>query len=271
MKKVFVASISKTKFDAISYSADYDGIFKKIKDLGFDGIELGIRNPEEFDIDAIRGLSDRYELPVIAIATGQAYVDEGLSFTDRDEAVQRRAVERIKKHIDCGKKLGGAVVIGLIRGNPPRDEKERAISDFRRNLELCIDYAGERGVEIFIEPVNRYESSLLNTLGEAKNFVDSLKMREGVFILADTFHMNIEEASIVSSIEEVFDYLGHVHVADSNRLAPGQGHIDFDSIFRKLKELGYNRYVSAEILPLPSFDEAARLSAEFLMARDSIL
>ncbi len=271
MKKVFVASISKTKFDAISYSRDYEGIFKKIKELGFDGIELGIRNPDEFDIDAIRELSDKYKLPVIAIATGQAYVDEGLSFTDNDPEIRRRAVERIKKHIDCGKKLDAAVVIGLIRGNPPKKEKERAISDFRSNLELCLKYAREKEVEVFIEPVNRYESSLLNTLKEAREFVDSLSNKNGVFILADTFHMNIEEADMVSAIENVFEYLGHVHVADSNRLAPGKGHIDFDSIFRKLKELGYNRYVSAEILPLPSFDEAARLSVEFMRARDSVL
>ncbi len=271
MKKVFVASISKTKFDAISYSENYDGIFKRIKDLGFDGIELGIRNPEEFNLDAIKGLSDKYNLPIVAIATGQAYVDEGLSFTDKDPVIRRRAVERVKKHIDCGKKLGGAVVIGLIRGNPPKADRDKALDMFRENLNLCMEYARDRRVEIFIEPVNRYESSLLNTLKDAKDFVDSLGNRSGVFILADTFHMNIEEVDMAASIEGVFDYLGHVHVADSNRLAPGQGHIDFDSIFRKLKELGYNRYVSAEILPVPSFDEAARLSVEFMRSRESIL
>ncbi len=271
MKKVFVASISKTRFDAISYSDDYDSVFRRVKELGFNGIELGIRNPDEFNINAIKGLSDRYELPVIAIATGQAYVDEGLSFTDSDSRVRERAVERIKRHIDCGKKLGAAVVIGLIRGNPPKDKNEWALSVFRENLEVCMEYARESEVKLFIEPVNRYESSLLNTLGDTKEFLDSLSNRSGVFILADTFHMNIEEADMVSAIEDVFEYLGHVHIADSNRLAPGQGHIDFNSIFKRLRELGYDRYVSAEILPLPSFDEAARLSMEFMKKMDSIL
>ena len=273
MKKVFVASISKTRFDAISYSDDLQSIFHRIKDLGYDGIELGIRDPLEVDVSLVESYSEKFELPVIAIGTGQAYVDEGLSLTSEDMEVQERAIDRIKKHIDLAARLGASVIIGLIRGNPSRPRMGEALSLLRKNLGICAGYAEESNVLILLEPVNRYESSLLNRLSEGKAFIESLEKSDyGVVrLLADTFHMNIEERDIPEAIEEVFPLIGHVHVADSNRLAPGQGHTDFDSIFKKLKELGYKRYISAEILPQPSFDEAARLTMDFLRTKDILL
>ena len=273
MKKVFVASISRTKFDAISYSEDLQSIFSRIKELGYDGIELGIRNPLEVDVSIIESYSEKFALPVVAIGTGQAYVDEGLSLTSEDAEVQERAIERIKKHIDLASRLGASVIIGLIRGNPPSERRGEALSLLRKNLNICSGYAGESDVMILLEPVNRYESSLINRLKEGETFIQSLeKSNYGVVrLLADTFHMNIEERDIPEAIEEVFPLIGHIHVADSNRLAPGQGHTDFDSIFKKLKELGYNRYISAEILPQPSFDEATRLTMDFLRSKDILL
>lgn len=83
-------------------------------------------------------------------------------------------------------------------------------------------------------------------------------------ILIDTFHMNIEEASIYESIKKSKDYITHVHIADSNRWAPGSGHLDFTRIITTLKEIGYPGYLSAEILPLPDPVSAARLAIEYL-------
>ena len=270
MKKVFVASISKTKFDAISYSDDTTGVFKFIKELGYDAIELGIRNPMEIDADELKKLSEHFELPVAALGTGQAYVDEGISLTEEDEKIQSKAIDRIKSHIDLGERLHAPVIIGLMRGNPSKSGIKEALSILKKNMTICLDYAEKHSTRILLEPVNRYESSMINTLAEGVEFVKQFKSIN-LKVLMDTFHMNIEEADMVKSVEDAFAYIGHVHAADSNRLAPGQGHIDFDSIFKKLASNGYNGYISAEILPKPDFYKAAELSIEFFRSKELLL
>ncbi len=270
MKKVFVASISKTNFDAISYSEDTAKVFEFIKNLGYDAIELGIRNPSDVDASELISLSRRFNLPVAALATGQAYVDEGISLTEPDPGIQQKAVERIKAHIDLGEKLGAPVIIGLIRGNPEKSEAKDALSILTKNMSVCLDYAEEHSTLILLEPVNRYESSLINTLAEGVDFVRRFNS-SSIKVLMDTFHMNIEEADMAGSVEDAFRFIGHVHAADSNRLAPGKGHIDFDSIFSRLFSLGYNGYISAEILPKPDFYRAAELSIKFFNSKEQML
>ena len=270
MKKVFVASISKTNFDAISYSDDTAGVFKFIKELGYDAIELGIRDPGSINSEELEKLSEYFKLPIAALATGQAYVDEGISLTEKDEDIQNKAIERIKAHIDLGRKLNAPVIIGLMRGNPPKSGIEEALSVLYKNMSVCLNYAEKRSIRILLEPVNRYESTMINSLAEGVEFVKQFKSKN-IQVLMDTFHMNIEEADMAKSVEEAFAYIGHVHAADSNRLAPGQGHIDFDSIFQVLGAKGYKGYISAEILPEPDFYKAAQLSMEFFRSKELLL
>ncbi len=108
-----------------------------------------------------------------------------------------------------------------------------------------------------IEPLNRYETNFLNTVEETVAFIDSLGC-ENVGILADTFHMNIEEPNIPQAIAQAGALLWHFHIADSNRWAPGFGHLDFQPIFEELETQEYQGFVSAEIIQKPSFQEAAR-------------
>lgn len=82
--------------------------------------------------------------------------------------------------------------------------------------------------------------------------------------MGDTFHMNIEEQSIYDAIKNARRYLAHFHLADNNRLAPGQGHLDFKKIIKALKEIGYKGFVSAEILPKPDQYTAAKLAIEHI-------
>lgn len=107
------------------------------------------------------------------------------------------------------------------------------------------EYAGKLGVKVFIEPVNRYESPVFNTLDETAGLIRKAA-NENVKLLADFFHMNIEEASISESIERNFEDIGLMHIADSNRLLPGQGHIDYRKPFSVLKKNSFTGYISFE-------------------------
>ena len=264
MKKSIVVSTSSTKFSALAFKENLKDSIKKVADLGFDGAELAVRNPKNVDLKSIVSLIKENHLEVPAIGTGQAYGEEGLSFSDPDKKIRKRAVERIKDQIVFASYFKAIVIIGLIRGVIVESVKKKEAEEWTIGcLRECTEFAKEYNIRLTLEPVNRYESNFINTLDEGIKFIKRVGA-PNLGILADTFHMNIEEISIYDSIIKAKDYITHVHFADSNRWAPGCGHLDFANIVQTLKKIDYQGYVSAEILPLPDPDKCARLTAEHL-------
>ena len=264
MKKSIVVSTSSTKFSALAFKEDFEKSIKKVADLGFDGAELAVRNPKDLKVENIIKIIKENNLEVPAIGTGQAYGEEGLSFSDPDEAIRKMAVKRINNQIIFASHFNAQVIIGLIRGiikeNVDKTEAEEWTVDCLRK---CTEFAKEYNVRLTLEPVNRYESNFINSLNEGIEFIKRVGT-SNLGLLADTFHMNIEEISIYNSIIQAKDYITHVHFADSNRWAPGCGHLDFTKIVQTLKKINYQGYISAEILPLPDPDSCARLTIEHL-------
>jgi len=264
MKKSIVVSTQPTKFSALAFKENLKESIKKVADLGFDGAELAVRNPKDLEVDDVINIIKENNLEVPAIGTGQAYGEEGLSFSDPDGTIRRMAVERIKDQIVFASHFDAQVIIGLIRGiineNVDKIKAEKWTIDC---LKECTEFAQEYNIGLTLEPVNRYESNFINTLNEGIEFIERVGA-SNLGLLADTFHMNIEEVSIYDSIIQAKDYITHVHFADSNRWAPGCGHLDFAKIVQTLKNINYQGYVSAEILPLPDPNSCARLTAEHL-------
>lgn len=264
MKKSIVVSASSTKFSALAFKENLKDSIKKVADLGFDGAELAIRNPKDLKVDDVINIIKENNLEVPAIGTGQAYGEEGLSFSNSDEVVRKTAVERIKDQIIFASYFNAQVIIGLIRGKIEEGVNKTEAEEWTIDcLRKCTEFAKEYNIRLTLEPVNRYESNFINTLNEGVEFIKQVGA-SNLGLLADTFHMNIEEVSIYNSIVQAKDYITHVHFADSNRWAPGCGHLDFAKIVQSLKKIGYQGYVSAEILPLPDSDSCARLTAETL-------
>jgi len=264
MKKSIVVSTPEAKFSALAFKEDFAKSIKKVAELGYEGVELAVRDPNKVDGKKISKLVKSYRLEVPAIGTGQAYGEEGLSFSHPHLEIRERAIERIKEHINFAAKFSAQVIIGLIRGKVEEDvSREKAEQWTLDCIRECARIAQQSGVSLTIEPLNRYETNFLNTITETISFVKKIDATN-IGILIDTFHMNIEEASIYESIKNSKNYLSHVHVADSNRWAPGSGHLDFARIIKTLEEIDYKGYLSAEILPLPDPDSAARLTIEHL-------
>jgi sugar phosphate isomerase/epimerase len=128
-----------------------------------------------------------------------------------------------------------------------------------------ITYAAEQGVKITMEPINRYETDFIFSAADGMRLVEGLDC-ENFGLMLDLFHMNIEDVSIEEGLRQAGDRLWHVHIADSNRRYPGNGHLDFDSTFATLNDMRYAGYISAELLPLPDPDVAAQKTIEFLQA-----
>ncbi len=262
MKKCIVISTPGAKFSALALREDFEKSLRRVADLGYDGAELAIRDPNRVDVKAIKKLLQQYQLSVPAIGTGQAYGEEGLSFTDPDPAIRKKAVQRIKDQMNLAVELGGPqVIIGLIRGKAqPKMDQEEAGKYLIQCLLECLDFKPE--ITLTLEPLNRYETDLYNDTLSAKAVLDKVE-KSNLRMLLDTFHMNIEEPDMVESILQVRDRISHVHFADSNRWAPGCGHIDFKKILNALKKIGYKGAISAEILPRPTPEECLKLTIEY--------
>ncbi len=252
-----VVSTHPAQFQAATFKGDLEANLARIADLGYDGVELAIRDPGLVDADGLTRALDALGLTVPAIGTGQAWAEEGLSFTDPDEAVRLAAVARICAHVPLAARWGAVVIVGLIRGTVfPGVSAEQARAWLVDALCRCAAAAAAQGVRLALEPINRYETVLVNTMAEGLALIEEVDA-PNLGLLPDTFHMNIEEPSIEAGICDAGSRIFHFHVADSNRHHPGAGHLDFASILGALAESGYRGFISGEFLPYPDAVTAA--------------
>jgi sugar phosphate isomerase/epimerase len=254
MKLSIVLSTQPTAFSALAYRGELEKNIAKIAALGYEGVELAVRDPRSLDVEALEAMLKDHSLPVPAIGTGQAYGEEGLSVTDANAERRRQAIDRLKSHVALASRFGAVVIVGLMRGQTAGDPK--AYGRFVDAMQECAEEASRFDVRLAVEPICRYETDLVNTVAEGMELIERVNSPL-LGLLLDTFHMNIEEPSIEESIRTAGDRIYHFHVADSNRWYPGAGHLDFVNILQTLRGVGYDGYLSAEILPLPDPDTSA--------------
>ncbi len=238
---------------------------------GFQKVEISARAPDD---PAIAGLGERLAqagLKLAAIATGQSCLHDGLCLCAPNPEAAAGAVERLKAHIRLAQQLEAAVIIGGIRGKltGTRAEQQRQRDQAAAAMRECAAYAEGAGVQLLLEPINRYETNFVNTVEDGLAILEEIGA-PNFKLLLDTFHMNIEEADIGMSLRRAEGRLGYVHFADSNRHAPGAGHIDFAKLLSVLASIGYRGMISAEILPLPDDLSALNRAAAFFRAMIAI-
>ena len=194
-----------------------------------------------------------------AISTGRVFAEQAVWLTHADSAVRRQAVDKLRALVELAAELGAPRVnIGRVRG-PVGDGQSRESAErlFIDGISVCSAFAAQCGIDLVIEPVNCYETNYINSVDP-----DGITLVRGIALpnvklMPDVFHMNIEDASIADSLKAAGPLVGYVHLADSNRLAPGLGHTDFPAIVQALTSIGYDGDVAVEILPRPSPGVAA--------------
>ncbi|MCD6032200.1 MAG: xylose isomerase protein [Thermomicrobiales bacterium] len=213
-------------------------IAPRVKAMGFDVLELGLENPGDWDPARMAEVFAANDLG----ATVCAAMGPGRDLTDPDTVASTQ--DYLRACIDAVVALGGNVVAGPIYTPVGKtwqmDTAERAatIDRLLEGLKPLADYAGERSATLGIEPLNRFETSLLNTAEQTMEVVDRLDS-PAVGVLLDTFHMNIEEKDQSAAIRLVGDKLVHFHACGSDRGAPGADHIAWDAIAAALGDIGY--------------------------------
>ncbi|MEI6714415.1 MAG: sugar phosphate isomerase/epimerase family protein [Verrucomicrobiota bacterium] len=225
--------------------------------LGFDAVEIFPSGPEALNVSEIKALQQRTGLAVAAVGTGAGWVKHKLHLTHADAEIRKQARTFIGSMIRIAAELGAPAILGSMQGRVEMGvERAQALDWLGEALLEAGNLAKQLGQVFLYEPLNRYETNLINRQADAAQFIEARNLA-GVKILADLFHMNIEEVNLADTFRAIGAHTGHVHFADSTRRAIGLGHTDIQPIYEALKEIGYSGYLSAEVLPLPSSQVAA--------------
>ena len=239
---------------------DLDHICKRISEIGCDGIEIFPRNGKEIDRSMLKELLQKYNLKLCVFGSGAGKVLQKLTFTSPDPDIRKRAVEFIAGIIDAAAEFGSQIMVGSMQDSARSGvTREQAMEWLIECLNQMAKIAKEKDVTLVFEPINRYETNLINTLQQGVEIIKSVDYKN-VLLVADLFHMNIEESSISDSIIDAGEHIGHFHFVDSNRKAPGFGHINFQEVGSAVKQINYSGYFSVEALPVPDMETVLRQS-----------
>ena len=240
-------------------------ILPAIKAAGFDGIEVPLFHPGDFAAADIRkGLADNgLECTCCSILTG------GLNIISEDAAVRAKTRTHLEDCAKAAAEVGSKIIAGPLYSPVGHFTGSRRTDDEWKRAIECYQSLGPTlaayNVTIALEPLNRFEGDLLNTVDQGLDFLKTLDA-PAVGLLVDTFHVNIEESSWTGPYRRAMaaGRLFHVHLGDNNRLPPGQGLIDFAAILAALHAAGYDGWLSAELLGRPDPDTAARQTVEHI-------
>jgi sugar phosphate isomerase/epimerase len=244
---------------------------EKVRAIGYDAIELHLRNPRQYDAVAMKRTAADAGLSFCALSTGLEYGLNGLSLISDDAAVRTAAVQRLREHIDLAAELDCLVVIGTIRSRIPDWTRRMDYEGYLREALLCLsDYAAPLGVDLVVESITRYICNYLNTVPETAAWLQQLD-RPNLQLHIDTHSMNIEDPDLPAAIQASRPILGYVHFSDSNRRFPGGGNIEFKPVLQALQEIGYTGIIASECLPWPDAETCARSGLMYLKALETCI
>jgi D-psicose/D-tagatose/L-ribulose 3-epimerase len=230
----------------------------RARDLGFDVLEICIEAPERVTVEAVRSAAE--EASIAVSVCGAFGPDRDVSHDSQE--LRRRGVDYLKTCVDIAAGVGSPHVAGPMYSATGKArllaeaDRERQRAWASASLREVAEYAGERGVSLAIEPLNRFETDLVNTVEQGLDLCARIGC-ENVGLLLDTFHMNIEEKSTAEAIRRAGDRLFHFHACENDRGAPGSGQVPWQEVGHALEESGYGGQIVIESFT-PEIQEIAR-------------
>lgn len=251
--------------------ADF-GTFAELKKAGYDGVELPF----------FEGTPEHYQRVGQAIkdnglrCTGVGIIpDEARNCTSSDPKVRAAGLAHLKWSIDCLEAAGGEVLCGpfyqplaIFSGNPPTTEEKAAVVEVHKH---AARYAAAKSIKLSVEPLNRFECYLLNTVADAAALVDAVA-EPNYGLLYDTFHANIEEKDPVGVIKPHIDRINHVHLSENDRGTPGKGHVPWSETFQAIRSTSYDQWYVIEAFgrSLPEVAAATRVWRDFFASKEDV-
>ncbi len=218
-------------------------LLPKAKEMGFDGVEVPVEEPSALDIRKIKEGLD-------SLGLGCTVCGFFVAGRDPLENAQRKIAEKyVKRCIDIALGLGSEIVagplyapVGKLVGRARTDAEWRSVVEFLKDVGA---YAGDCGAKLAIEPINRYETYILNITNDCAKLIEEVGS-PNVGIHLDTYHMNIEEKDFHTPIKVAGKRLYHMHLSESDRGVPGTGQVSWKDVMRALKEIGYEGWLVIE-------------------------
>ena len=234
---------------------------KRLSKFGYDGVDF-VGEPDKYDSKHIKMLLEKNNIEASSICG--VYTTER-DFVSSNPIIRTQAVEYVKQLVDFASMIGAKAI--SIQASACM--KINAQSAFENEWAWAVDgireagiYAEKKNINLTLEAWNRYETYFINRLEQALKMVNEIAL-PNVGVMGDTYHMNIEEADMGEALRKVGDKLYYLHIADSNRAAPGRGHIDFNEIANALSEINYDGWVSMELLPAAADPFGGKICEEF--------
>ena len=244
--------------------ADLANRMERLAALGYRGVELTLKHPLDYPLAEVAALAERLQLPVVSLLSGWSYSHEGLCLCSPNADVRARAVERLAGYVDAAARLNALLVVGLMQGLRSDEPDDNLASE---RVKACLSevavLAAGRQVDLVIEPVNHLQVGFHHTADEVAALVASVASPSLGYML-DTIHMNIEERSIIETVQRHGPQIRHFHLCESNGGPFGDGNLDFAAVLGELKASGYDRFASVKIYRKLAWHEAARQAAEFV-------
>lgn len=233
--------------------------FDRLKQYGYEGLEIE-GDLDRYDPNAVRALAHRYGLTVCSVA-GMFPWPGNRDLSHPDPNLRARAVEYVRQLVAFADAVGAEQVLIVPTAVPRRapaaytgdpetwwtlvaQEWHHGVESVRQAAEA----AKARGIRLAVEPINRYETFLLTTAEQGLRFLREVGS-EAVCLHLDTFHMNIEEADPAAAVRRVAQHLSSLHISDSHRGPAGDGHTDFRSLLRSLRDIEFRGWLILEPLP----------------------
>ena len=255
---VTVSIVEQARRGPFVFHDDVAAACRIASELGFDAVELFAPSAEAIRALPLADLLKRHNLKLAAVGTGAGMVVHKLHLCDPDPARRQKAEQFIRDIMSAGAEYAAPAIIGSMQGKWDDVVDQPTAQGYLRDaLQRLGEHAESLATTLIYEPLNRYETNMANTMQQGVELLKPLATKS-VKLLADLFHMNIEEVSIADALRNSGAHVGHVHFVDSNRQAAGRGHMEFAPIASALASIGYDGYASAEAFPIPDSLSTAR-------------
>jgi sugar phosphate isomerase/epimerase len=259
MKLAYVAATPDAVPFAFGWNGDLTAIVKRLAGIGYDGVELVVRDPKLVDRPGLTKLVREAGISISGFGSAPISLLDGLHLIDADPDVRRRAAERFRELLELASTFGVDASIGRFRGMlNSAPSREAGMNWFRAALEECLPLAERLGVRIVIEPMNRGVIDFLNTIAETVAFIGTFGSA-ALTLEADLFHQVAEERSLIGSLVRAqrSGNLSYVQVSDTDRRAPGWGTLNWPGIMQTLRTGGYDGWIAVECLQDPDSERCA--------------
>lgn len=266
MKLAYMYATSEVEAAKVTaIQGDAPACFARIRELGYEGVELLVRDPRAIDHALIERQLAEAGLAMPAICTGEVYGEDMLSLADPDPARRTETLERMIAGMDLAARFGAMVNVGRMRGRYldgiNRSQTEAWVAE---GMQAAADARPD--TRIVLEPVNHQYANFLTGTAEAVRFVQSLN-RSNIGLMLDLAHITIEGEVHRDSLQSAGNLFWHYHVCDSDRQAVGHGNWDIAAALNDLDAVGYNHWITAEHFQLPNAETAMAQSIRWLHAR----